>query len=227
MTPLGPFATPPFWRLGAHLAKVVSVKDPQNLSRVQVKVLASDADGEAPLWARVAVPFAGDNRGAFLIPDVDDEVLILFIGNDPRSPVVVGGLWNGATSVPEQLGGDRVDRWTFTGKAGTRLAIVEENSGQEKVEIETPAGVKVTLTDADGGSITLEAAGSTMTLDRQGVSIDTPNKFKATASQIEKTAGQIKFDTAIASFTAVAKCEVMTSTTTVSATYTPGAGGIW
>ena len=135
MTHMGFFATPAHWLAGAHLAKVVSVQDPQSLSRVQVKVLSPDPDNEAPLWARVAVPFAGNNRGAFLIPDVDDEVLVIFVGNDPRWPIVIGGLWNGSTSVPETIGGDRVDRWTITGKNGTRIAIVEQSSGQEKVEI--------------------------------------------------------------------------------------------
>lgn len=227
MTHMGPFATPPFWMVGAHLAKVVSVQDPQSLSRVQVKVLSPDSDGEAPLWARVAVPFAGDNRGAFLIPDVDDEVLVVFAGNDPRSPIVVGALWNGATSVPETIGGDRVDRWTITGKNGTRIAIVEQASGQEKVEIETPSGVKATLTDASGGSIKMEAAGNTLTMDTQGVSIQATSKFKVSAGQIEMQAGQVKIDTALASFTAAVKCEIMKATTVVGTTYTPGAGNVW
>ena len=70
-----PFATPVAWWSGAQLGKVVSVQDPQSLSRVQVQLLGPDADNDAPIWARVAVPFAGDNHGAFLIPDVDQEVL--------------------------------------------------------------------------------------------------------------------------------------------------------
>jgi uncharacterized protein involved in type VI secretion and phage assembly len=141
------FAMPDFWIAGAHLARVTSVQDHLGLSRVEVAMLGPDPDGQAPLWARVAVPFAGDNRGAFLIPDVGDEVLIVFLGSDPRHPVVVGGLWNGETSVPEEIGGDHIDRWTITGKAGTRIAILEPSSGQESVEIETPGGVTAVLTD--------------------------------------------------------------------------------
>lgn len=227
MTPRGPFATPEVWTAGAHLGRVTSVQDPQSLSRVQVTLLGADADGEAPLWARVAVPFAGDNRGAFLIPDVGDEVLVLFVGNDPRHPVVVGGLWNGSTGVPEQIGGDRIDRWTITGKAGTRVAIVEAGGGQEMVEIETPGGVTATLTDASGGSIRLEAAGSTLTIDSQGVSIQTGGKLSVSASQIDMTAGQVKAQTALADFTGVVKCQVLQTPSVVSSSYTPGAGNIW
>jgi uncharacterized protein involved in type VI secretion and phage assembly len=227
MRPTGPFATPAFWTAAAHLARVVSVQDPLGLSRVQVTLPGADADAEAPLWARVAVPFAGDNRGAYLIPDVGDEVLVLFVGNDPRHPVVVGSLWNGATGVPEQSGGDRIDRWTITGKAGTRVAIVEAESGQEMVEIETPGGVTATLTDASGGSITLAAAGSTVTLDSEGVTITTPGKLSVSASQIELTAGQVSVQTALADFTGVVRCQVLQTTSVVSSSYTPGAGNVW
>ena len=227
MKPTGPFATPASWMAGAHLGRVLSVQDPLGLSRVQLTLLGADADGEAPLWARVAVPFAGDNRGAFLIPDVGDEVLVLFIGNDPRYPVVVGGLWNGSISVPEQIGSDRIDRWTITGKAGTRVAIIEESSGQEMVEIETPGGVTATLTDASGGSIKLKAAGSTVTIDSQGVSIQTGGKFSVTANQINMTAGQVKVQTGLADFSHVIKCQTVQTPAVVSTSYTPGAGNIW
>ncbi|MGE0222008.1 MAG: phage baseplate assembly protein V [Acetobacteraceae bacterium] len=225
--PMGPFAVPGAWLAGAHLAKVVSVQDPQSLSRVQVTLHGPDADGEAPIWARVAVPFAGDNRGAFLIPDVGDEVLVVFAGNDVRHPIVIGTLWNGATAVPEQIGGDRVDRWTITGKAGTRIAIVEAGSGQEKVEIETPNGARATLTDASGGSIKLEVGTHTLTMDNQGVSIQTSGKFSVTASQIEMTAGQMKADTALANFSGVVKGSVFQGPSVVGSTYTPGAGNVW
>jgi uncharacterized protein involved in type VI secretion and phage assembly len=227
MKPINPLAVPASWWSGAHLAKVVSVQDPESLSRVQVQLLGPDADNEAPVWARVAVPFAGDNYGAFLIPDVDQEVLVLLLGGDPRSPVVVGALWNGATGVPETIGGANVDRWTLTGKNGTRIAIVEEASGQEKVEIETPAGVKATLTDESGGKITLEAAGNTVTMDTQGVSVQAASKVKVSAGQVEVSAGMVKVDAGMSKFSGVVKCDTLIATSVVGTTYTPGAGNIW
>src|SRR5690242_9757006 len=88
-----------------YLGLVVSVEDPESLARVQVRLPSFDgiADQDAALWARVALPFAGDGRGAFMLPDVGDEVLVVFVNGDARFPVIVGGLWNGATRVPETL----------------------------------------------------------------------------------------------------------------------------
>ena len=222
-----PFATPLAWWSGAHLAKVVSVQDPQSLSRVQVQLLGADADNDAPIWARVAVPFAGDNFGAFLIPDVDQEVVVLLVAGDARSAVVVGALWNGATGIPETIGGQNVDRWTLTGKNGTRVAIVEAGSGQEKVEIETPAGVKATLTDEAGGKITLEAAGNTVTMDTQGVSVQAGSKVTVTAGQVEVSAGQVTVNAGLSQFSGVVRCDTLVATTVVGTTYTPGAGQVW
>lgn len=227
MSSIGPFATPAWWLSGAQLARVTSVRDPEGLARVQVQLMAPDADGDARLWARVAVPFAGNNRGAFLIPDVDDEVLVVFVGGAGRAPIVVGGLWNGAQAPPETLPGDAVDRWTITGKNGTRIAILEEASGQETVRIETPGGVTATLTDEAGGKIELKAANNTVTLDTQGVTVQASAKVKVSAAQVEVSAGMVKVDAGMSQFSGVVKCDTLITNSVVSTSYTPGAGNVW
>lgn len=214
---------------GAYLAQVASVADPDRLGRVQVRLLNWDgvAGQDGPIWARVAVPFAGADRGAFMLPDVGDEVLVSFIHGDSRLPVVVGGLWNGNARPPETLGGDRVDRWTIVGKAGTRIAIVEEAPGEEKIVFTTPGGVSGELTDVGGGKVEVKAAGATVTVDPQGVSIETPAKVKVQASQVEVSAGMVTVDAAISSFSGLVRCDTLQATSVISATYTPGAGNVW
>jgi uncharacterized protein involved in type VI secretion and phage assembly len=216
---------------GCYLAEVVAVNDPERLNRVQVRLFNVDGpdNQDAPLWARVAVPFAGADRGAFMIPDVGDEVLVSFIHGDPRLPVVVGGLWNGRDAAPEQLGGsgDRVDRWTIVGKAGTRIAIVEETPGQEKIELQTPGGVSALFTDMGGGKIEFIAAGTTITVNTSGVTIETPGTFKLTASRVEVTAGMVQVDSAMSTFSGLVRCDVLQTNSVISPMYTPGAGNIW
>ena len=46
---------------------------------------------------------AGNNRGSWFIPDVDDEVLVAFEGGDPRRPYVLGGLAHVTHRVGELL----------------------------------------------------------------------------------------------------------------------------
>ena len=219
-------ATPAWWMAGAQLAVVKSVQDPQSLGRVQIQLYGADPDGSALVWARVSTPFAGSDYGAFLIPDVDEEVMVLFLGGDARYPVVVGSLWNGSHSLPETLGGDRVDRWTLTGKAGTRIAIVEE-SGQEMVEIETPGGAKATLTDGNGGEITLTVSSHTITMGSAGVSIETSGEFSVDASSISMTAGSVTVTSGSSDFSGTVSCLSLSTPSVKSGSYTPGAGNIW
>ena len=217
-----------WWLAGAHLALVKSIQDPETKGRVQVQLRAADPEATALVWARVAVPFAGTNYGAFLIPDVGEEVLVVFTGNDARYPVVIGALWNGAHSVPESCPGDVIDRWTFTGKAGTHIAIIEESTGTEKVEIETPAGVKATLTDEAGGSIELKAGTNTLTMDSSGISLVTQSTFAVQASTVTVNGSSVSVTSGSSDFSGAVSAGASVSTpSVVGGTYTPGGGNIW
>ncbi|HET6229635.1 MAG TPA: phage baseplate assembly protein V [Longimicrobiaceae bacterium] len=221
----GGIAAPAFG--ACHLAEVVSVQDPESLARVQVRLLGFDGVGEqdAPVWARVASPFAGAEKGGFFIPDVGDEVLVVFVNGDPRFPIVAGGLWSGANKPPESLPGSSVDRWTIKSKGGSRIAIVEESS--PTITIETPGGVTGTFTDEGGGKVEIKAAGTTVTIDSKGVTVDSPGKVKMTCSQLEVSAGMVKVDAAMSTFSGMVKCDILQATTVIGSTYTPGAGNVW
>jgi uncharacterized protein involved in type VI secretion and phage assembly len=210
-----------------YLAEVVSVQDPQNLSRVQVRLLCADGveDHDSPVWARVAAPFAGAERGAFFIPDVGDEVLVAFVNGDSRQPIVLGGLWHGSADPPETLGGDRVDRWTITGKAGTRIAI--EESGSPTIKFTTPGGANCEITDGGGGKVEIIVAGNTITIDSSGVTIQAAAQVNVQASQVSVSAGMVTVDAGMSRFSGVVQCDTMIATTVVASTYTPGAGNIW
>lgn len=223
-----PFANPAWWLATAQLAVVVAVEDPLSKGRVQVQLHSADPDGTAPVWARVAVPFAGTNYGAFMLPDVGEQVLVVFSGGDVRHPVVIGALWTGADELPEEISGPAIDRWTLCGKAGTRIAIVEEGAGQEKVEIEMPSGaVKATVTDEGGGEIELTVGASTITMDSSGVSIETSGEFSVRASSVSVETGQKTVTAGSTDFSGATTSLSHTTSSIVSPLYTPGGGNIW
>jgi uncharacterized protein involved in type VI secretion and phage assembly len=223
---------PPMLGAGAFLATVVSVQDPENRNRVQIRVY--DVDGaagqDATPWARVAVPVAGGKRGAFFIPGVGDEVLVVYLAGDPRFPVVVGGLWNGNDAAPETLGGagDKVDRWSFTGTAGTRVAIVEDSSGPT-ISLTTPGGLSGVMTDSQGSITFSNAQGTTITIDASGVTISAPTgQLSVTAaSSISLTAPQLTVNAASSTFSGIVTCPTIIATSVVGTSYTPGAGNVW
>jgi len=160
---------------------------------------------------------------------VDDEVVVSFINGDSRYPVVLGSLWNGHDTAPETLGGsgNAVDRWTLVGKAGTRIAIVEETSSTATIKFTTPNGVSGELTDDGGGKIEFKAAGTTVTIDTQGVTVDTPLNVKVQATQVTVSAAMVKVDAPLSRFSGVVQADTVITNSVVSASYTPGAGNIW
>jgi phage baseplate assembly protein gpV len=209
------------------LAEVTSVRDPENQSRIEIKLLTQTgfADQNATVWANVAVPFAADRNGAFLIPDVGSQVVVGFLDSDPRYPVVLGAIWHGGAQAPETTG-DTVDCWSFTGKAGTRIAIEEKTTGRPTIKLSTPGGVRATLTDM-GNRLTCTAGGSTVTLSPSGVKIETGGLVEVQASMMKLSAGMVSVEAGLSTFSGVLMCDTLISTTVVASTYTPGAGNVW
>jgi phage baseplate assembly protein gpV len=138
-------------------------------------------------------------------------------------------LWNGNDQAPEALGGsgDAVDRWTLVGKAGTRIAIEEETPAGATIKFTTPGGTSGELTDAGGGKIEFKTAGTTITVNTQGVTVNTPLEVNVQATLVTVSAAQVKVDAPMSIFSGVVQAQTVITNSVVSASYTPGAGNIW
>jgi uncharacterized protein involved in type VI secretion and phage assembly len=214
--------------LGGQLAEEVSLRDEEHLNRVQIRLLSTDgvADQDGPIWARVAAPFAGDNRGAFFLPDVGDEVLVMFVQGDPRLPVIVGGLWNGEDTPPEQIQNGVNRKKVLRSRNGVQVTL-DDQDGQETFIAETPGGQKLTLKDGPGSVKIEDSNGNSLTFEASGIALQTSATMKFNAAQVEFSAGMITTDAAMSRFSGVVQSDIHQTTTIVATTYTPGAGNIW
>src|SRR5215213_4142042 len=84
---------------GAMVGVVTDNQDPDGLARVRVR-LPWYGEGATSYWARLAVPMAGDDRGTYFRPEVDDEVLVSADAGDASHLYVLGALWNGKDGPP-------------------------------------------------------------------------------------------------------------------------------
>lgn len=224
----GFLARPAAWLQAAYLARVVSIDDPQRRNRVQVRLVAFDdcANQDAPLWARVVCPFAGADRGAFFLPDVDDEVLVVFQNGDPSYPLVVGGLWNGAAPAPADIEAGRNRYKVIRSRNGITLTL-DDQPGQETFTVQTPGGQRITLKDG-AASVTVEdASGNSIKLEPAGITISAAAKVTVNAPQVKVAAGMVTVDAAMSRFSGVVNCDTLITNAVVSSSYTPGAGNIW
>jgi uncharacterized protein involved in type VI secretion and phage assembly len=86
-----------FW--GKYRATVVNNIDPQQMGRIQVQV--PDVLGSIPSsWAMPAVPIAGRQMGAYVVPPIGAGVWVEFEQGDKDYPIWSGGWWGSAAEVP-------------------------------------------------------------------------------------------------------------------------------
>jgi uncharacterized protein involved in type VI secretion and phage assembly len=91
---------------GVAVAIVTNVDDPLKQGRIKVTFPWLDDKKESD-WLRIATAMAGNNRGSFLMPEVNDEVLVAYDHGDSRFPIVIGFLWNGQDKPPSDDVRDR------------------------------------------------------------------------------------------------------------------------
>lgn len=220
---------PAAWMQAGFLAQVVSLDDPDRRNRVQVKLLAFDdvAQQETLMWARVVAPFAGSDRGAFFLPDVDDEVLVVFVQGDARHPLVLGGLWNGASASPADIESGGVNRIKRIRSKNGIVITLDDQQGQEMLKLETPGGQKLTLKDGPGTVTIEDSNGNSIKLESAGITVQASAKVKVQASTVEVSAGMVKVDAAMSKFSGMVKCDVLQTNAVISSSYTPGAGNVW
>jgi len=218
---------PAHWLHAAQLALVVSIEDPAQRNRVQLRLIACDdtAQQDAAIWARVVGAFAGRDRGAFLMPDVGDEVLVVFQNGDPSLPLVLGGLWNGDSTAPAALAPDNRLK-VIRSKNGVTLTL-DDSTGRERFRVETPGGQSLTLSDGPGAVRIEDSNGNTVEMKTTGIEIIATARVSISAAQVQVTAGTVSVDSAVATFSGVVQCATLITNAVVSSSYTPGAGNVW
>ena len=214
---------------GAHVAIVTDIRDPDSQGRVKVKLPWSPDAGDASfdLWARLATMMAGNARGSWFIPDVGDEVLVMFEAGDPRRPYVIGALWNGQDAPPESMDGSGNNYLkSLVSRRNVRITM-DDTDGQETLTLKTPAGQSVVIKDGGPSIVVTDANGNSITLDTSGVTVVAATDVTIQATQVKVTAAQVTVDAAMSQFSGVIQCDTIIASSVVGASYTPGAGNIW
>lgn len=150
----------------AVIAKVVNNQDPDKLSRVKVQIPTLGGEDET-WWAPIAALGAGKDRGWYFLPEVDDEVLVMFAHGDIRRPVVIGALWNGSDAPPDTNDGSN-ERKTIVSREGSKIILdddqgtitLEDGGGEGKILIEAD---KITI-ESSSGDVCFQAPEGEMTV---------------------------------------------------------------
>lgn len=214
---------------GGYPALVSDVNDPDGQGRVKVTLPWSPdtGGGRYEAWARMATLMGGNNRGSWFIPDIGDEVLVMFESGDARRPYVLGGLWNGTDSPPESMdGAGKNYKKVIRSRNGVKVTL-DDTDGQEKLILETPGGQKMTMKDGPGSVEIVDSNGNSVKLETSGITVNASAKVTINASQVAISAGMVTVDAGMSKFSGVVQADTVISNSVISASYTPGAGNIW
>ena len=170
---------------GVGIAIVTQNKDPEGYGRVKVRYTWSDEQRES-VWARVALPMAGDDRGFAMIPEVGDEVAVCFERGDLRFPIIIGALFGGKAKIPYANKDGKNDLRVIKSRAGHHLTF---NDGDRKsLDLSLKDGKRVHIDD--NGLLLEDDKGNHFRIDsRSGaMEISTSGKLAIKAASIELTA---------------------------------------
>ena len=173
----------------AVIGVVTDNKDPSKIGRVKVKVpILSDDD--TTFWLPIVMLGAGKNRGWFFIPEPDDEVLVMFEHGDVNRGVVIGSLWNGKDTPPDNNSDGKNDRRVIKSRQKSRIVmddgdkpnvIFEDGSGKGRITIDA-ANNKIII-EALEGDVCFQTPQGAMKIVAKAVDL------KATQGSIEMHAG--------------------------------------
>jgi len=153
---------------GLHIGIVTQLQDdPDSEERVLVKIPAIDADDDG-IWARVARLDAGDLRGTYFLPEIDDEVIVGYLNDDPRNPVILGMMHSSAKPAPIVASDDNHEKGIIT-REELKLLF---NDDLKSIELATPNGNKIVLSDDEGGITFEDENGNKISLTADGVTIE-------------------------------------------------------
>jgi uncharacterized protein involved in type VI secretion and phage assembly len=214
---------------GVYPALVIDIRDPDRQGRVKITLQSAPAAGGSGYtnWARLATFMAGNHRGSWFVPDVNDEVLVAFEGGDISRPYILGSLWNSSYAPPESMDADGANnRKLLRSRSGLTLTL-DDQDGAEQMILETPAGQRVTLKDGAGNIVIQDSNGNSVRLDAGGISITSPAAVTVNASTVEVSAGMVTVNAGMSKFSGVVQADTVITNSVISASYSPGAGNIW
>lgn len=162
---------------GLQVGKVVKLEDdPEGQHRVQVKIPLIDNNAQG-IWTRVASLDAGDARGAFFRPEINDEVIIGFINDDPRDAVLLGMLHSSAKPAPITAKDVNHEKG-FTTRSKMHIHF---NDDTKTITIDTPAGNVIKLDEAGKKIEITDQNKNTVTMDPKGIKMDSQKNIDISA----------------------------------------------
>ena len=174
---------------GLQIGKVLAyADDPAGQHRVKIKLPMFKTT--EVFWARMLFEYVGKASGNFFWPEVDDEVLVGFLNDDPRNPIILGSMCSKAQAPVILRPNSDKDIKAIITKKNLRIEL---DDIKKIITIKTPGANSIILND-DAKSITIKTPGAnSIILNDDGKSIEIVD---LNSNSIKMTSDGINFQSA-------------------------------
>jgi Rhs element Vgr protein len=189
-------------------------EDPDSQFRILVN-LSTNATSQDGVWARVANFYATSDAGQGFLPEVGDEVIIGFVENDPRYPVVLGSLYSSGRKAAATPADNNNYIKTIITKSKLKISFDDEKKittivtpGNNSIKLSDDAK-SIEIVDQNNNSIKLTSGGIDLQSGKDinikatgNISINATGKLNLAATQDCVISGMNVNQTAQVGFTA-------------------------
>ncbi len=166
---------PPIKGLQTGIVKKVA-KDPDGEFRVLV-TLPLIKDDNKGLWVRLGTFYASNKVGAVFYPEVNDEVIVAFMNEDPRYGVILGSVYSKKNAPPYPPDEKNLKKAIKT-KAGLEIIFDEKD---KIIEFNTPAKQQIKIDDKGKSILIKDSNNNKITLSKSGISLESASSIKLSA----------------------------------------------
>lgn len=152
--------------------------DPDNQFRVEVEIPVLGQDNET-VWARLSTFYTGNNIGAYFMPELEDEVILGFVNDDPRFPVILGSVFSSKIAAPETPDESNSIKTLIT-SSKLQLKFDDEN---KVITILTPGGNTMVYSDQDEGITITDQNSNKIQMNSEGITVESQSNLTLKASE--------------------------------------------
>jgi Rhs element Vgr protein len=164
-------------------------EDPDTQFRILVNVPLFDPNG-AGIWARLSNFYSTSGAGAFFLPEVGDEVVLGFLNEDPRYPVILGSMYSGSKLKPftglEPNQKNSIK--AIVSKSGISVEFDDENI---ILTIATPNKNTMIISDKDKQITIQDQNSNSIVMSESGITIKSPKDINIEADQNVNITGKM------------------------------------
>ncbi len=162
--------------------------------KVCVQIQNRDKEANILKWAKLAMPYAGKKYGTYFIPEIGDQVLVVFEDGNIEKPFVIGCIPTLNSTFVSKNSDEHNQHKVITTRNGNTISILdcEEGEGEkDKIEIKTAKEELQLVMDNENHMIALQNKSKknkiSMNTESGELAVSIEKKLKLNVGDIEIT----------------------------------------